>query len=153
MDANDDAAVSEEEFVEFRLSRLDELFERRDRDDDGLISLAENEGEDEGRNRPGRPEFDRDEVIACVRDTIADFAPNADMDREQRFEDVDTDGNGSLTLAEVSASLATNAHEAFARIDADVDGFITSAELKARHQAQLNVQRTIRRCVQRRTQA
>src|SRR5687767_8918613 len=49
MDTNDDGQISEAEFVDFRLARLDELFERRDRDDDGLIALDENP-------RPERPD-------------------------------------------------------------------------------------------------
>src|SRR5688572_29089442 len=87
MDTNEDDQVSEDEFVDFRLARVDDMFERRDRDNDGLISLEENERPDrpDRPGRPDRPEIDREEVIACVRETIADFAPNADMDMEERF--------------------------------------------------------------------
>jgi Ca2+-binding EF-hand superfamily protein len=152
MDTNEDDQVSEDEFVDFRLARVDDMFERRDRDDDGLISLEENERPDRP-DRPNRPEIDREEVIACVRETIADFAPNADMDREERFENVDTDGNGSLSLAEVSTALETRAHEAFAKIDADDSGFITEEELKARNQDLLNVRRVVRACIQELAQA
>jgi Ca2+-binding EF-hand superfamily protein len=147
MDTNDDDKVSEDEFVDFRLASVDEIFERRDRDDDGLISLEENERP--GRpDRPNRPEPDREEVIACVRETIADFAPDADMDLEERFENVDSDGNGSLSLGEVSTALETRAHETFARIDADDDGFITREELRTHHQAQLDARRVVRACMQ-----
>jgi Ca2+-binding EF-hand superfamily protein len=85
--------------------------------------------------------------VACVRETIADFAPNADMDIEDRIENVDTDGNGTVTLAELSAGLATRAHETFARIDADDNGFITEAELQAQRQEQLDTARVVRDCV------
>jgi Ca2+-binding EF-hand superfamily protein len=146
MDTDDDGQISEAEFVDFRLARLDETFERRDRNDDGLIGLDENP-RPERPNRPNRPDLDREDLIACVRETLADFAPNADMDFEERFENVDTDGNGSLTLAELSAALEQRAHETFARIDADDDGFITQEELKTRHQAQLDVRREVRECM------
>lgn len=46
-----------------------------------------------------------------------------------RFGRLDTDGNGSVTLAEMNAKAA----DRFARLDADKDGFVTPAELQARH--------------------
>jgi Ca2+-binding EF-hand superfamily protein len=150
MDANDDEQVSENEFIEFRLSRVDEQFERRDRDDDGLISHEENP---RSERRASRSELDRTEVIACVRETIPGFAPNADMDREQRFEATDTNGDGSLTLAELSAALEAQAHEAFTRIDTDEDGFITTEEFKARRQVQFQTRRAVNECVKKVIQA
>jgi hypothetical protein len=152
MDTNEDDQVSEDEFVDFRLARVDGLFERRDRDDDGLISLEENSRP--GRpDRPNRPDIDREEVIACVRETIADFAPDAGMDREERFENVDTDGNGSLTLAEVSSAIEAGAHETFAKIDADASGFVSGEELKTHRQAQSETSRVVRECVRESVQA
>lgn len=155
LDADDDGQISENEFVDARLARVDDMFERRDRDGDGLISLEENERPErpDRPGRPDRPELDREEIIACVRQTIADFAPNADMDMEERFENVDTDGNGSLSLTEVSAALATRAQETFAKIDADANGFVTEAELEAHHQAQLETRRVLRDCVRETTEA
>ena len=148
LDANDDGQISEDEFVDARLAHIDELFARRDRNDDGLITLDEDQppARPDRPDRPNRPDIDRDDVIACVRETIADFAPNADMDREDRFEDVDTNGNGSITLAELSTALETRAEADFARIDADDNGFITEAELKAHHQAQRETARVVRAC-------
>lgn len=151
LDADDDGQISEDEFVDARLARLDDMFERRDRDGDGLISLEENERPDRP-DRPDRPELDREEILACARETIADFAPNADIDMEERFENVDTDGSGSLSLTEVSAALATRAHEAFAQIDADANGFVTEEELEAHHQAQLETRRVLRDCVRETTE-
>lgn len=152
LDADDDGQVSEDEFVDARLAVVDKMFERRDRNGDGLISPEENQRPDRP-DRPGRPELDREEVIACARETIAGFAPNADMDMEDRFENLDTDGSGSLSLAEVSAALATRSHEAFAKIDADGSRFITEEELKAHHQAQLETRRVLRDCAREAAQA
>ncbi|MES2626647.1 MAG: hypothetical protein V4628_15280 [Pseudomonadota bacterium] len=158
MDANDDGQVSEDEFVDARLAFIDEMFERRDRDNDGLLSLDENT-RPERPDRPNRadrsdrPDLDREEVIACVQETIPDFAPNADMDIEDRFEDTDTDGNGSLSLAEVSAVIEERAHEQFALIDADTDGFITDEELDAHHETQLDTRRAVRECTRELIQA
>lgn len=149
LDANDDGLVSEEEFVDSRLARLNDMFERRDRNNDGLISLDEDQRPEHADrpDRPNRPDIEREDVATCVRETITDFAPNADMDIEDRFENVDTDGNGSLTLAELSSALATRAHETFARIDADDNGFITEEELQAQREEQLETSRVVRDCI------
>jgi Ca2+-binding EF-hand superfamily protein len=48
-----------------------------------------------------------------------------------RMAKLDTDDNGTISLAEVNAQAA----ERFARIDADKDGFVTQAEMKAHHEA------------------
>lgn len=151
MDADDDGQVSEEEFVDFRLAPLDESFERRDQDGDGLISLDENRRP----NRAGRAERGElgEDIIACARETLPDFAPEADLDFEERFENTDTDGSGSLTLSEVSAALETQAHEAFARIDADGNGFIAEEELRAQHEARLDARRELRQCARQAVQA
>lgn len=48
-----------------------------------------------------------------------------------RFAKLDSDGNGSVTRAEIDAKAA----ERFAKLDGDRDGFVTKAEMSALHQA------------------
>jgi Ca2+-binding EF-hand superfamily protein len=48
-----------------------------------------------------------------------------------RFAKLDTDGNGSVTRAEIDARSA----ERFAKLDGDRDGFVTKAEMTAHHDA------------------
>ena len=51
------------------------------------------------------------------------------------FEEVDADGDGAVTRAELEAHRAARAAERFARFDADGDGLVTEAELTARGRA------------------
>jgi len=48
-----------------------------------------------------------------------------------QFADLDTDGDGLITEAELSARTATLAAERLAEVDADGDGTVTAEELKA----------------------
>lgn len=157
-DTDGDGQVSESEFTDEHLQGIDEHFERRDTDGDGLISLAEHAtppprrgprgpGRPDRPERPERPEIDREAVIACVRETIADFEPQLEGPVDEIFENVDTNGDGMLSLAEVSAALEDRAHTLFSRIDSDGNGYITESEVAAHVDAQLNQRRVMQACV------
>jgi Ca2+-binding EF-hand superfamily protein len=167
-DTDADGRVSEAEFVDDRVKNVDELFERRDSDGDGVISAAEQEaprgpagrpGRGPGRgprddsDRPARPEIDRDAVVACVRKTIADFDPRFDDELEDAFDNVDTNNDDKLSLAEVSAAVEARAHDLFDRIDSNGDGYIVESEVEAHFQAQLNVRRVTQECIKDQLQA
>lgn len=157
-DTDADGRVSAAEFVDDRMQHIDEQIDRRDTNGDGVISLDEHEasrglpmragrGPRPDADRPARPEIDREAVIACVRETIADFEPRFDDELEDIFEHVDTNGNGKLTLAEVSAAVEARAHDLFARIDDNGDGYIVESEVEAHFEAQLNVRRVTQACI------
>lgn len=63
---------------------------------------------------------------AALVAAVAMAAPGGD-----RFAKLDTDGNGSVTRAEIDAKTA----ERFAKLDGDRDGFVTKAEMTAHHEA------------------
>lgn len=65
-------------------------------------------------------------ATAALVAAVAMAAPGGD-----RFAKLDTDGNGSVTRAEIDARTA----ERFARLDGDRDGFVTKAEMTAHHEA------------------
>lgn len=161
-DTDGDGTVSEAEFIDERLAVVDTIFERRDTDGDGMISVAEHEApralpgrmvrgprgaRPERPNRPERPEIDREAVIACVRETIADYDPQLERPLDEIFANVDTDGDGMLSLAEVSSALQARAHDLFARIDSDGDGYITEDEVAEHFAEQLNVRRVVQNCI------
>ena len=142
LDTNEDGFVDVDEFLDARLGRVDDQFDRRDDDGDGLLS------EDEARRRPPRDdvdETDRELVIACVRETIADWEGPHDV--EDRFDAVDTNGDGFIDLVELSTSLEERAYVLFDRIDADGDGLLSLEEVEAHQEAQINLRRVIRACI------
>lgn len=142
LDTNEDGFVDVDEFLDARLGRVDAQFERRDDDGDGLLS------EDEARRRPPRDdvdETDREQVIACVRETIADWEGPHDV--EDRFDAVDTNGDGYIDLVELSTSLEERAYVLFDRIDADGDGLLSLEEIEAHQDEQINLRRVIRACI------
>lgn len=160
-DTDADGRVSAAEFIDVRLESVDHLFERRDTNGDGLITADEQQAprgqpgrgaRGEGRDRPERParvqrpEPDREALAACVRETIADFEPREDGTGETAFAASDTNGDGMLSLQEVSASIESRAQEQFARLDADGDGYVVKDEVAALAEAQMDVRRTLMAC-------
>ena len=140
-DENEDGVVDESEFVDSRTRNVDGRFDRLDADDDGVLTREETERE----HRPGRPEIDREEVIQCVRETIADYDPEGRL--EAIFDTVDTNDDGYIDQLELSIYLQARAYALFDRIDTNDDGVISQEEAEAAHEAAINLRRVIRACI------
>jgi Ca2+-binding EF-hand superfamily protein len=141
LDTDGDGYVDEDEFIDSRLASVDEQFDRRDMDGDGLLN------EDEAsrpRHRDGNPTV-REEVIACVRETIADWEGPHEV--EDHFDTVDTDGDGYISLVELSTALQERAYVLFDRIDSNGDGLISLEEVEAHQDEQIKLRRTIHACI------
>ena len=142
LDSNGDSFVDENEFVDGRLAHVDQQFDRKDENGDGLISE-----EEARRERPDdRPDIDREAVIKCVRETIADWKGPGEV--EDRFDTVDLDNDGFIDLVELSLALEERAYALFDRIDSNDDGFISLEEVEASQDYQINVRRVIRACIE-----
>lgn len=145
LDTDGDGRISRNEFLDGRLERVADMFERQDRDGDGLISIEDRgprgrgEGDDRG-NRPGRPGMDREALVACVQQSVAGFDPEDDEGRGPVPADADTDGDGFLSLSELSMALEARAIAAFDANDTNGDGYIDSDEIAARR-AQMDAAR------------
>ena len=75
-------------------------------------------------NKDGR--LDKDELVAQREAHHADMKARGD----ERWKTADTDGNGSLSLAEAEASSSWMG-ERFAKLDANADGELTREEMHA----------------------
>ena len=97
------------------VTQLDEGFARVDTNHDGFLS--------------------RDEIAAAGVKAVAQAQQNVDEKVKEEFNKLDTDKNGSLSLAEfkAAAKVTTKASpdEALQRLDANKDGRISAAEFKA----------------------
>ncbi|MBT6042616.1 MAG: hypothetical protein HOH14_03880 [Gammaproteobacteria bacterium] len=143
LDNDGDGFVDEEEFVDGRLARLDDQFDRRDADGDGLLNEEEAERR---RHQNDRPDIDREAVIQCVRETIADWEGPQEV--EDRFDEIDLDGDGYIDLLELSLALEQRAYVLFDRIDSNNDGLISLEEVVANQDYQINLRRVIRACIE-----
>ena len=143
LDTDGDGYVDENEFLDARLARIDDQFDRRDVDGDGLLS-EEEASRPRHRNRD-HDETLREQVIACVRETIADWEGPHEV--EDRFDAVDTDADGYISLVELSTALQERAYELFDRIDSNDDGLISLEEVQAFQDYQINLRRVIRACI------
>jgi Ca2+-binding EF-hand superfamily protein len=142
LDGDEDGFVSEDEFLDARLARVDNQFDRRDEDGDGLISEEE---ADRRGDHDEQPDVDREAVIACVRETIADWEGPHEV--EDRFDEVDLDGDGFIDLVELSIALEERAFVLFDRIDTNNDGLISLEEVEVFQDDQINLRRVIRACI------
>ena len=66
--------------------------------------------------------------IAAMLATVA-FGAQANHPGEDKFKMMDTNGDGSISMAEHDAAVT----KMFTDMDANKDGFVTSAEMDARH--------------------
>src|SRR5690606_19909449 len=133
-DSDTDGKVSAEEFLSRVSSRADTLFERRDRNLDGVLTQDEQQSrrraEAPDRKRPrdqARRERGRDALTACIQQSIPDYTAPARPGRDggvPAFDTMDADQNGSLTLAEVTTALENRALARFNELDTNSDGFI-----------------------------
>ena len=159
LDTNNDSKISPEEFLAPRLAHLDGLIARLDKNNDGLISLdeihagaaaAEHPARPPHPNLPARPGQNRAAVIACLKTSNPDFDPPEVPDHEAigaRFDQADTNGDGKLNLAELSAAVTKRAQAQFKRLDLDQDGFLTAADRQAGQAERAALAKAMQACI------
>ena len=67
---------------------------------------------------------------------------------EDRFDEIDLDGDGYIDLLELSLALEQRAYVLFDRIDSNNDGLISLEEVVANQDYQINLRRVIRACIE-----
>ncbi len=112
MDQDQDGAISQDEFA----AAHDQFFGRRDADSDGMITRGEfMRGRGPKHQVKNGPEGDARRA-------------RRQQHRETRFNELDTDGSGSISRDEFAAGHSAT----FARKDADGDGRLTRDEIRRR---------------------
>ncbi len=128
LDTDENEIITLDEWVAKPVEKASNQFERIDTDDDGLISLEEFLAVGHDRETDERPDIDREAVRVCVQEHF-DFEIPERPDRETRFNEIDTNGDGFIDLDEYVAAKTQQATDKFHRIDEDADGGITIREL------------------------
>ena len=125
LDSDENRIITLDEFLAKPLAKASLQFDCIDSDDDGLISL------EEFLAAHGRTDdIDTDAVRACIAERQETDLPER-PDRESRFAEIDTNGDGFIDLGEFETAKVSGATDRFNRIDSDADGGITPQELFA----------------------
>jgi Ca2+-binding EF-hand superfamily protein len=153
LDSSEDGVVTLDEFTAKTETRAERRFNRKDADDDGFISLEEATTNRRGEAREDLSDL-ADDIIACVTDLAAEddniVVPDADnfASPEERFNAVDTSGDGVLSLEEVQASAMDKATAAFDNMDSDASGDVTLEEFQAAGEKRRATRQAIRSCIE-----
>jgi Ca2+-binding EF-hand superfamily protein len=145
VDANDDGAISLEEFTAQPLARVARRFDHLDADASGGISREEFDSRANGRHF--RDWIDRDALRACMAEHLDEELPAA-PDPDQLFADLDADDDGQISAAEMTASLTARLTARFGVVDADDDNAIAAEELAAAFQQARERRLVHRLCVE-----
>ncbi len=125
LDVDGDGVISLAEFVDARLIRAENRFNRRDDNGDGFIT------EDEiGRNGEPPSDEQRAEFRECLEQELGIELPEP-PEPGSRFDEADANGDGAIDLAEALAVAEQAAESRFNAIDGNADGVLDTEELAA----------------------
>ena len=153
LDTSGDGVLTLDELTAKTETRAERRFNRKDTDDDGFISLEEATTNRRGETRTDYSDV-ADDIIACVTDLAADddtiVVPDADRfaSPEDRFNAIDTSGDGVLSLEEVQANAMSKATSAFETADSDASEDITLEEFEAARTSRRATRQAVRTCIE-----
>ena len=138
MDTNDDELISREEYLADGVDRYARLFNRGDKDDDGYVTLEEQQP----TQRQKVSESDTTILQAC-RVEIG----NPTESKESQLATADSNSDGALSQDEFYFMLEQRALAQFDTIDSDGDDLLTPDEINASAQFRKQTRRALRSCV------
>ena len=152
MDTDGDQLLTLTEMTDAALAKVDKKFSRKDADEDGLLSFEEATTGRHG-NKPDLTEI-AEELVQCIADVKAETG-NEDIvvpsvedfkTAQQRFDDIDTSGDGFIDQAEMEASATAKAATKFAAMDSDESGDVTLEEYTAAKEKAHANRKVVRQC-------
>lgn len=125
LDTDGDGAISPEEFEAGLQARGERFAERRHERAERRQQRAERRGEVPAEIREMHGQF-----RALLRDgmNLESFSGLMRERATARFEALDADGDGALSVEEFTAGVADHAQRVFARMDRNADGVVTSED-------------------------
>ncbi|MBT4522870.1 MAG: hypothetical protein HOC23_22955 [Halieaceae bacterium] len=153
MDFNEDGVLSLEEMTEPALVGAEKLLSRKDKDDDDLLSPEEIQHH--RRGDVGDLSAIVDDIIQCVADIKEEtgnediVVPTADsfLSPEDKFDMLDTSGDGFIDLIELQEGGVAKATNAFDEMDTDANNEVSLEEFRAGHKSHGATKKAVRQCI------
>ncbi len=128
MDFDEDGIVTVNDLYSQNQERSSRHFERMDQDDDGYISIDEFSSRGHKESKQQQNDIDQDALELCIEQTTGITLGNH-LDPEDKFLQIDTDGDGYLSEEELLYDGEIHAQERFAEIDTDDNGILSEDEV------------------------
>lgn len=153
LDSNQDGELSLSELTDAGLTKAEKKFNRKDTNDDGVLSLEEFTANARG----GGVDLSAiaDEIVECVADLKEEtgnddiIVPNVDVftSKEDKFNAMDTSGDGVVDLTEFQAAKASTISNAFTMMDTDESMTVSLEEFIAFKKSHYATRRAVRQCI------
>lgn len=130
LDTDGDGILGLEEFSTSTAGKASRHFDRKDADSDGVLSLEEFSTSGRHGRHPSPDSLDTDALELCMKEILGYELPER-PESETAFGAADTDADGWVNVDEFLAANDLRTEERFAEIDEDGDWALTDAELGA----------------------
>lgn len=128
LDSNADGILTLDEFADRNAQSDRRHFNKKDSDDNAQLSFEEFSSVGKHRRRPKAEDFDAESIDACVAETLG-YQVHQRPDVASAFADIDTNTDGAIDLEEFLAAGDLRAEQRFAEIDVDGDAQLTDEEI------------------------
>ncbi|WP_042146246.1 MULTISPECIES: EF-hand domain-containing protein [unclassified Pseudoalteromonas] len=154
IDVDQSGEITLAEMTDPATVKAEKKLTRKDTDQDSVLSL-----EEFSQGRHGNAidlSVIADEIVLCVSDLKAEtgddniIVPSADnfVSKEEKFNTIDADANGTIDLSELQTAMETKATSVFEIMDTDDSSSVNLDEFTAASESNKATKKAIRQCVQ-----